>query len=117
MMGKKARFIVTPKSSQKIGVWFALKFQWKEIVFSSILLAISLLFHRGALPVLLIVATGYASIVLLFFSNVRYTEEETAAIDRQTTEISLAANRLFGYNREVEKVRRARYSRSMGGVR
>ena len=117
MMGKKAHFIVTPKSSQKIGVWFALKFQWKEIVFSSVLLVISLLFHRGVLPVLLIVTTGYASIALLFFSNVRYSEEETAAIDKQTTELSLSANRLFGYNRDVERVRRTRYKRSMGGAR
>lgn len=116
-MGKKAHFIVTPKSSQKIGVWFALKFQWKEIVFSSVLLVISLLFHRGVLPVLLIVTTGYASIALLFFSNVRYSEEETAAIDKQTTELSLSANRLFGYNRDVERVRRTRYKRSMGGAR
>ena len=113
MMGKKARFIVTPKSSQKIGVWFALKFQWKEIVFSSGLLLISLLFQGGVFPVLLIVTTGYASIALLFFSNVRYSEEETKRIDAQTTEISLSINRLFRYNRDVEKMR-VRYKRSTG---
>ena len=98
IFGRKAKFIVTPKSSQKIGVWFALRFQWKELVFSSILLAISLLFQRGALPVALIVLTGYASIGLLFFSNIRYSERETEKIDEETEKISLQINKLFAYN-------------------
>ncbi len=97
IFGKKARFIVTPKSSQKISLGFALKFQWKEIVLSTVLLIISLLFHGGVLPVFLIILTGYASILLLFFSNKRYTKEQTAKIDKQTTDISLAVNRLFSY--------------------
>jgi hypothetical protein len=94
LFGKKARFIVTPKSSKKIGVLFALRFQWKEILFSTALLVISLLFQKAVWPVFLIVATGYSSIVLLFFSNRRYTEEETREIDRQTAEVSLAINPL-----------------------
>ena len=102
IFGKKARFIVTPKSSKKIGFWFALQFQWKEILFSTLLLAVSLVFQRGVLPVLLIVITGYASIMLLFFSNIRYTRTQTAEIDRETEEISLRINRLFAYNRERE---------------
>ncbi len=104
IFGKKARFIVTPKSSQKIGLWFALKFQWKEIVFSTLLLIISLIFHGGILPVFLIIITGYSSILLLFFSNKRYSEAETARIDKQTTDISLSINRVFAYNREKEGV-------------
>ncbi len=95
IFGKKAKFIVTPKSSKKIGVLFALQFQWKEIVFSSILLAVSLLFQRGVLPVALIVATGYSSIVLLFFSNIRYTEAETERIDRQTETLTVKDNPLL----------------------
>ncbi len=102
IFGKKARFIVTPKSSQRIGLWFALKFQWKEIAFSTLLLIVSLLFHGGILPVFLIIITGYSSILLLFFSNKRYSEAETARIDKQTTEASLSINRLFAYNREKE---------------
>ena len=97
IFGKKARFIVTPKSSQKIGIVFALKFQWKEILLSTVLVIISLLFHGGVLPVFLIVLTGYSSILLLFFSNKRYTAEETAKIDRETTEISLSLNKLVAY--------------------
>ena len=99
LFGKKARFIVTPKSSQKITVGFALRFQWKEILFSSLLLAISLVFQRAVWPVLLIVLTGYSSIVLLFFSNKRYNEEETRRIDEQTARVSLAINPLYLYER------------------
>lgn len=92
---KKARFIVTPKSSQKITVGFALRFQWRELLFSTVLLILSLVFQRGVLPVVLIVATGYASVGLLFLSNVRYTEAETERIDRETTEITLSKTRAF----------------------
>ncbi len=105
MFGKKAKFIVTPKSSKKIGALFALKFQWKEILFSTILLVASIIFHRGILPVALIVITGYSSIALLFFSNIRYTDAETERIDRETAEISLRINELFEYNRRSEEGR------------
>ncbi len=94
MAGKKAKFIVTPKSSSKVTLLWALKFQWKEIAFSSLLLALGLIFH-DALSVILIIATGYLSIILLFFSNKRYTEEETEKIDRKTSEISKKINRVY----------------------
>ena len=100
LFGKKARFIVTPKSSRKIGVWFALRFQWKEILFSTALLVISLIFQKAVWPVFLIVLTGYSSIVLLFFSNKRYTEAETREIDRKTAEVSLRINPLYFYQKE-----------------
>ena len=103
IFGKKAKFIVTPKSSQDVGVLFALRFQWRELVFSTILLAISLIFQRGALPVALIVLTGYASVGLLFFSNIRYSERETKKIDEETEKISLEINQLFAYNRQSEE--------------
>ncbi len=105
IFGKKAKFIVTPKSSKKIGWWFALKFQWKEIAFSTLLLVVSMIFQRGILPVALIVITGYSSIALLFFSNVRYTEAETAKNDRETEKISLRINELFNYNKKREQKR------------
>lgn len=100
LFGKKARFIVTPKSSRKIGLLFALRFQWKEIVFSTVLLVISLIFQKAVWPVFLIVLTGYSSILLLFFSNKRYTEAETREIDRKTAEISLRINPLYFYQKE-----------------
>ena len=103
IFGKKARFIVTPKSSQKIGLLFALKFQWKEYAFSTLLLMISLIFHGGVWPVLLIIVTGYSSLALLFFSNKRYTEAETARIDKRTMDVSLRLNPLYRYGREVKK--------------
>lgn len=102
IFGKKAKFIVTPKSSKKTTLGFALKFQWKELVFSTLLLTLSLIFHGGVLPVLLIVATGYSSLVLLFFSNIRYTEAETERIDEKTVGLTLRSNRFFGVWREKE---------------
>lgn len=109
VFGKKARFIVTPKSSKRVDIGFALKFQWKEIAFSTVLLTLSLIFQRSVLPVALIVFTGYSSVLLLFYSNFRYSASETERIDAETTEISLSANRTFVYNRESEeRLRNAR---------
>ncbi len=108
IFGKKAKFIVTPKSSQEIGVLYALKFQWKELLFCTILLIISLVFQRGVLPVALIVLTGYSSLALLFYSNIRYTEAETERNDKVTEKISLKINELFQYNEKVEKERRVK---------
>ena len=95
IFGQKARFIVTPKSSKKIDFLFALRFQWKELLFSTFLLAVSLFFHGGVLPVLLIVLTGYASVGLLFFSNIRYTRTQTKEIDGETEAISLRIQKFF----------------------
>ena len=95
LFGRKARFIVTPKSSKRINFLFALRFQWKEILFSTLLLMISLVFQRGILPVLLIVLTGYASLFLLFYSNIRYTRTQTARIDEETERISLKIKDFF----------------------
>ena len=103
MFGKKAKFIVTPKTSQKISVEFALKFQWKEILFSTILLIISILATHSALPVILIVATGYLSFFLLFLSNKKYDEAKIRQVDKQTSTITLKMNDLFIYSSRVHK--------------
>ena len=103
LFGKKAKFIVTPKSSRRIDLLFALQFQWKELLFSSVLLVVSLFFQRGILPVALIVLTGYVSVALLFFSNICYSPSETQRIDRETEEISLKINQLFAYNQQRER--------------
>ena len=102
IFGKKARFIVTPKSSQKMTLGYAVQFQWKELLFSTVLLIISLLFQKTILPVILIVITGYFSFVLLFFSNRKYTPSQTERIDEETMKISLSINELFLYNHEKE---------------
>ena len=102
MFGKKAKFIVTPKSTKKISLRFALRFQLPEIIFSTLLLGLSFLFQRSVLPVILIVTTGYFSIILLFFSNRTYTGEQTKKIDQKTSKISYSTNMLIKYNRIVE---------------
>lgn len=112
IFGKKARFIVTPKTSQKMTLRFALQFQWKELLFSTVLLLISLLFQRTVLPVILIVLTGYFSFALLFFSNRQYSPVQTERIDQETEKISLSINDLYLYNREREAKRKGKNYKS-----
>ena len=97
IFGKKAKFIVTPKTSQKIHPWFAFKFQWKELLFSTVLIVISYFATHSILPVILIAATGYLSYFLLFFSNKKYSVQKTQKIDNETSNITLKINKLFGY--------------------
>ena len=92
IFGKKAKFIVTPKSSQKISFWFALKFQWKEILFSTILIVLSIIFCKSVLPIILIAGTGYLSFILLFLSNKTYSQQQTITDDNQTKQIVLSLN-------------------------
>lgn len=100
MFGKKAKFIVTPKSSQKITIFFALRFQIKEILFSTLLLVLALLVPHSTLPVILIVSTGYLSVILLFLSNKTYSKREVQKIDRETTTLTYNLNPFFSeYNK------------------
>jgi len=103
LFGKKAKFIVTPKTSNKINLGYALLFQWKEFLFSSILLAVSLIFSKSPFPVILIIITGYLSFFLLFFSNKKYSEKQTKEIDRKTTMVSLKINTTFAYTLKANK--------------
>ena len=106
MFGKRAKFIVTPKNSQKIGVLFALRFQIKEIIFSTILLVLALLVPHSVMPVLLIISTGYLSIILLFLSNKTYSKEQTKQIDNETATLTYQSNPFFNhsYNKSREIV-------------
>ena len=104
MFGKKAKFIVTPKTSSKMTLGFALKFQWKEIVFSTILLLISIFLCKSVLPVILIILTGYLSIILVFFSNKKYTQEQVEKIDKKTSQVSLSINYAYNYNKKVNSL-------------
>ena len=99
IFGKKAKFIVTPKSSQKITVLFAIRFQLKELIFSTVLLICSLVFNKSILPVILIVVTGYLSWLLLFFSNKKYSERQMKKIDQKSADISLSINKSFQYTK------------------
>ena len=95
MFGKKAKFIVTPKDSQKMGFIRALRIQWKELVFSTVLVVVSLVFVQTFLPVILIAATGYLSFALLFFANKKYSAEQTRRIDARTFAVSAKQNGLY----------------------
>lgn len=102
IFGKKAKFIVTPKSSQTINPWFAFKFQWKEILFSTILLLISIFISKNVFAIFLAIITGYLSYFLLFFSNRRYTPEQVEKIDQKTADIALSINKVLIYNQQLD---------------
>lgn len=104
LMGKKAKFIVTPKSTQKITLGFALRFQWKEILFSTILLIISLLITKSIWGILLAVLTGYLSVLLLFFSNRRYTQKQIKRMDKKMKVITLSMNHVYNYNQNLNEL-------------
>lgn len=92
MFGKKAKFIVTPKNSERIRLPLALRAQYKEILFSVLLAAVSYLFCRSVLPVILISGTGLLSLPLLFFSNRRYGEEQMRRADAKTAGVVYRQN-------------------------
>ena len=94
-LGVKAKFIVTPKNSKKVTLLFALRFQWKELVFAVILLVVSFLIEHSLLPVLLISGTSILSLALLFFSNKTYSSEQKLSIDKETTDVMIQKNPLI----------------------
>ncbi len=104
--GKKAKFIVTPKTTQKMSLGFALKFQFKEIVFSTLLLIISLIFTHSIFPVIIIVATGYLSLCLLFFSNHTYPAKQIKVDDKRTTSTTIKINTAYNYAQRQLRRRR-----------
>lgn len=102
MCGKKAKFIVTPKTATKTTFWQAVKFQKNEIIFSSLLLTIGLIMHN-VLSVILIISTGYLSLFLLFLSNRTYNETQIQKIDAQSSKISLSTNKTYVYTENLEE--------------
>ena len=97
MFGKKAKFIVTPKTSKKIDLKFVLKFQCLELLLSTILLVISLYF-KNTFSIILILFTGYFSVFLMFFSNIVYTSSQVEKIDKESKDITLKLNKLVNKN-------------------
>ena len=103
MFGKKAKFIVTPKRSGKTCLSQALKAQVSELLFSSVLLAVSLLFVKSVFPVLLIIVTGYCSLFLTFLSNRTYNEYSYRLDDAFTEKITLKQNAVYKCKTEYER--------------
>lgn len=103
MFGKKAKFIVTPKRSGKTCLSQALKAQVFELLFSSVLLAVSLLFVKSVFPVLLIIVTGYCSLFLTFLSNKTYNEYAYRLDDAFTEKITLKQNAVYKFKTEYER--------------
>lgn len=111
LFGKKAVFVVTPKSSGKMTIRRAFALQYKEIIFSTVLIALASLCSyygsgdilQGILAICLMSVTGYVSLMLPFFSNCRYDEQRMFAVDEQTKAITLSKNGLI---RRTEDERR-----------
>lgn len=92
MFGKKAKFIVTPKRAGKTSFLHAIKSQICEIIFSTLLIVVALIFTKSVLPVALIAVTGYLSIFLTFLSNKIYGEYKYKSDDAFTEAIILKQN-------------------------
>lgn len=113
LFGKKAKFIVTPKSSEKTSFWGAIALQYKEIVFSTVLIAIAVAcsyvgsgsIYQGLFAVILMSVTGYLSVALPLFSNVRYDLRETAESDARTVNKTLAQNGLVNHRLVAQSLR------------
>lgn len=69
LVGKKAVFIVTPKTTCKITLLNAIKLNVEEIFFAMITLIISLIFKNSILPVILIAIPALSSVYLTLYSN------------------------------------------------
>lgn len=80
LIGRKAVFIVTPKTCSRVSLAEAIKINDGEIVFAVIVAVASLLFKNSVLPVVLIVIPAIGSVFLSMFSN-GDSERKGAAIE------------------------------------
>ncbi|HWZ65852.1 MAG TPA: glycosyltransferase family 2 protein [Patescibacteria group bacterium] len=65
----KSTFLVTPKEQSAISIKYALTSNWGEIMFSVLLLGISVVCDGSPLPTLMIVIPGFFSVYLTLMSN------------------------------------------------
>lgn len=69
IIGKKAVFIVTPKTSQHVTLWEAIKFNIEELAFAAVMAGVALYFDSSIWATLLIVLPAAASVPLTLYSN------------------------------------------------
>lgn len=71
LIGKKAVFIVTPKTSSHVTLLEAIRFNAEELAFAIGMAALALLFDASVLPTILIVVPAVLSVPLTMYSNHR----------------------------------------------
>lgn len=100
LFGKKATFVVTPKSSGRVSFLQAVRMQLGELLFSVLLATAAALcagsIRQGIAAVLLVSLTGILSVFLPLLSNRKYGAEQTSLVDKKTADISFRKNRLAG---------------------
>ncbi|MDR1861424.1 MAG: glycosyltransferase [Candidatus Ancillula sp.] len=69
LLGRKAKFIVTPKESHHVSLWAAIWSTRQEIVFAVTLIVISTVLDKSILPVFLIVFPSLMGFKLMLLSN------------------------------------------------
>ncbi|GLB47465.1 hypothetical protein WR164_14440 [Philodulcilactobacillus myokoensis] len=69
LMGRKPKFIVTPKADRKYTVWQAIYFNIKDLIFGVFLLLISFTFDKSLAPVALIITPIFAEPYLTLISG------------------------------------------------
>jgi hypothetical protein len=74
LIGKKAVFIVTPKTTSRVNLKNAIKANFEEIIFAIAIAMISLFFKNSILPVILIILPSLSSVYLTIYSNRKKTK-------------------------------------------
>ena len=74
LCGKKAVFIVTPKTSEKFGIKEVLKYSWSSIVFAAAIGATCFVASGSLLPVLFIFAGCISAPFIILLSNIPVKE-------------------------------------------
>ena len=82
LIGRKAVFIVTPKTTSRMSVMSAIKANREEIVFAIVVGVVALLFKDSILPVILIVIPALSSVYLTLFSNVDDKKVDVVDVER-----------------------------------
>lgn len=78
MFGRKAVFLVTPKTTNRITLLEAVRQNHDELMFAFVLTCVSEYFHHSFLPVALIVVPSVLSIYLTMYSNEPSNGDATA---------------------------------------
>lgn len=71
IFGKKATFIITPKKSNKTSLWYAIKINWKELLFAAIIGTVSYFALDSVLPMLTVMICLVCTVPLTMLSNIR----------------------------------------------
>jgi len=71
VLGKRARFIVTPKKAEKFSLGETLKYSWDSLLFAAVLGTFSAFACHSVLPVIFIVTGCLSAPIIILISNIQ----------------------------------------------